>query len=63
VLFRSHDYFRKEVARLRCQLNEGGDLDLLFNAARKLCVAWFLHHINNVDRSLGRFLKTRAGMG
>jgi hemerythrin len=57
-----HDYFRKEVARLRTQVNEGADLNLLFNTTRKLLVAWFLHHIDSVDRSLGRYLKTRGDL-
>ena len=58
-----HDYFRKEAAQLQKQFDEGVEAGLLFNSMRKLLVTWFLHHIDNVDRSLGRYLKTHGVKG
>jgi hemerythrin-like metal-binding protein len=55
-----HNYFRKEITRLRRLFNEGVDPSLLFNSTRKLCITWFMRHIDSVDRSLGRYIKTRG---
>ncbi len=54
-----HESFRREVAQVERELEAGVAPGLLCARVRKSLADWFASHINDTDRSLGRFIKMR----
>lgn len=56
-----HNSFRREIAQVKRELEAGTPPGLLLMRARKSLADWFSNHINDVDRSLARFIRMRKG--
>ncbi len=58
---RQHERFRKEVSILQRELESGVPPGMLLMRVRKSLADWFVNHINDVDRSMARFVRVHQG--
>ena len=56
---RQHDSFRKELGIVKRELEAGVPPGMLLMRVKKSLADWFANHINDIDRSLGRFVRVR----
>lgn len=56
---RQHESFRKEVSIVKRELESGVPPGMLLMRVRKSLADWFVNHINNVGRSMARFVRAR----
>lgn len=56
---RQHESFRKELGIVKRELESGVPPGMLLMRVRKSLADWFESHINDVDRSLARYIRVR----
>ena len=55
-----HDGFKKEMAALKAEFQQGGPAIGLVIKVEKNMLDWLINHINEVDKKLGAFLKGKV---
>lgn len=56
---RQHESFRKDLGIVKRELESGVPPGMLLMRVRKSLADWFADHINDVDRSMARFVRAR----